>query len=124
MIPKTASETKLTATRQGEASGRSPEILRGGQAAVSMVTLWPRDSSCRTRYRRASLGVVTAVEEVGAEVFVVAFVVEHVPDDDEHGVRHRERGLALALLAEAAPELAVEGTEVAVGPRDGPGGLT
>jgi len=70
------------------------------------------------------LGVVAAVEEVGAEVFVVAFVVREVPGDDQDRVADREGGLGLVRLAEPAIEVAVERAEVAVGAGDRPGRFT
>jgi hypothetical protein len=60
------------------------------------------------------LGVVPALEPIGSEVLVVAFVGEHVPDGNEHGVGDDEDGFGLALLAEAPSEALVLRGVVAV----------
>ena len=63
------------------------------------MTRWPSFSSWRTRQRPWAFAVVVFVEPVGAELDVVALVVQHVPDDPDHGVRHSEDRFRLAFLA-------------------------
>jgi hypothetical protein len=60
----------------------------------------------------AGSGVGALLEVVVAEVLVVDAVGEDVPDDDDEGVRERERGLVLVALPEPSTEPPVLGGQV------------
>jgi hypothetical protein len=119
-IGRFSSQTKLVSAGQGEASGRSPVHVSGSGGGFD-GDLVSEGLQLTDEVAPASLGVVAPVEEVRAEVLVVTFVVQEVPDDDQDGVSDSEGGLGLALLPEPAVQLAVERSEVAAGTRDRPG---
>jgi len=75
----------------------------------------PRDEALRT------LGLVPAVEMIGAEVARVDTVVEHVVGGGQHGGRHRQHGLLGSPSALDAQERSAEIAVVLAGGR--PGGL-